>query len=436
MRFSRSRRKPRISVLGLDGVPFGLLARLADQGVMPRTAEILRGGGLRQMRAALPPVSSVSWSSFMTGANPAEHGIFGFTDVDPDSYRLRFPLFSDLAVPTLWDRLGEAGRRSAVINQPATYPARQSPGLLVSGFVALSLEKSVWPAKHLPALQRMGYRIDVDTDGASEHPQRLLADLKATLELRRRAAAHFWELEDWDYFQVVVTETDRLHHFLWSAVAESGAPHHQEAMACYRAVDDFVGECWDLLARRQRGDREGEGFLLLSDHGFCGVQHEVFLNSWLHENGYLQYRTETPQSIADIDPGSRAFALDPGRIHLNRKGRFAQGGVGEDEASGLAAEIAARLSSLEHEGQPAIERIFLRDEIYRGPRLDLAPDLVALGRPGFDLKGATRSRHTLAEPRLQGLHTWDDALVWSKLPLPDAPEISDLAPAILDWLLG
>jgi len=136
----RSRTKPRVCVIGLDGVPIGLLQRLVDQGVMPRTAAIIGRGGLRAMRASLPPVSSVSWTCFMTGANPAEHGIFGFTDVGPDSYQLRFPTFADVKTPTFWDRLGERGLRCAVINQPSTYPARQLPGAIVSGFVALQLE--------------------------------------------------------------------------------------------------------------------------------------------------------------------------------------------------------------------------------------------------------------------------------------------------------
>src|SRR5512140_2808555 len=107
------RNKRRALVLGLDGVPFGLLQRLAAEGVMPRTAAILQGGAFRQMKASLPPISSVSWTSFMTGANPAQHGIFGFTDVDPATYRLRLPMFPDVAVPTLWDRLGQAGLRCA-----------------------------------------------------------------------------------------------------------------------------------------------------------------------------------------------------------------------------------------------------------------------------------------------------------------------------------
>ncbi len=60
----------------------------------------------------------------MTGANPGTHGIFGFTEFERGSYRIRFPSFPDLKAPTLWDRLGKKGRRSVVINQPSTYPAR------------------------------------------------------------------------------------------------------------------------------------------------------------------------------------------------------------------------------------------------------------------------------------------------------------------------
>ncbi len=432
MRLLRGRKKRQACVVGLDGVPFGLLARLAGTGVMPRTAAILRSGRLQKMRAALPPVSSVCWSSFMTGANPAQHGIFGFTDVDPDTYQLRFPLFSDLAAPALWDRLGEQGRRCAVINQPATYPARAVPGALVSGFVAPSFVKSVWPTQHLAPLRRMGYQVDVDTEGARDNPQRLLADLIASVKIRQQAIDYFWGVEDWDYFQIVVTETDRLHHFLWRAVENDGEPLHEQAMEFYQGVDALVGDVWERHARRS--GEEGEGLVMLSDHGFCEAKREVCLNAWLKEAGYLQYRSEDPASVADIGDGTRAFCLDPGRIYVNRKRRFARGGVGE-EASALAEEIANALDSLACEGGKVMAEVFRRDAVYRGSKVALAPELVALGRPGFDLKGTTKGKEVLASPRFQGMHTWDDAFVWSRLALPEEPEISDIASPLCGWLL-
>jgi predicted AlkP superfamily phosphohydrolase/phosphomutase len=436
MLFFRDRRKRRVCAVGLDGVPHGLLQRLAGESVMPRVAAIIGSGGLREMRASLPPVSSVSWSCFMTGANPAEHGIFGFTDVSADSYQLRFPTFTDLAVPTFWDTLGKQGRRSAVINQPATYPARDIAGALVSGFVALQLEKSVWPRDHLPALERMGYRIDVNTQKAREDPDGLLDDLDATLKARAEAVRYFWEREAWDYFQVVVTGTDRLHHFLWSAVDDADDPRHDRAMTYYRAVDDLVGDLWDRLHQGRPGDREGEGFLLLSDHGFTRLQQDVRLNSWLRESGYLSYEKEDPTSVADISPDTRAFALDPGRIHINTRGRFSQGCVDPDDAPALRQELAERLGSLEFGGRPVIARVFTREEAFHGPKATLAADLVAIGHDGFDLKGTTREQAVFGQSHFQGMHTWDDAFLWSLLPVPDDPDISEPAGAIVEWLSG
>jgi len=436
----RSRARRRVCVVGLDGVPFGLLQRLAGEGVMPRTAAILRGGGLRRMRASLPPVSSVSWSCFMTGANPAEHGIFGFTDVAGDSYQLRFPTFTDLATPTFWDRLGERGLRSVVINQPATYPAREFPGALVSGFVALQLEKSVWPKEHLPALRRMGYQIDVDVTKARENPAGLLDDLEATLGKRREAARYFWEREEWGYFQLVVTGTDRLHHFLWNAVEQRDHAHHARAMRYYAAVDALIGELWDRFSKGRSGDREGEGFMLLSDHGFTGVRFDVRLNAWLREKGYLDYVKDDPTSVADIAPATRAFALDPGRICINVKGRFARGCVDEAEVGALRSEIAERLRALTYEGQSVIRHVFTREEAFRGPRLDRAPDLVAVSQDGFDLKGTTKGNEVFATTHFQGMHTWDDAFVWSLMigqeasSCPTGLEISELAGAIMGYL--
>ncbi|MBN1459548.1 MAG: alkaline phosphatase family protein [Armatimonadetes bacterium] len=436
MRFWK-RKRNRACVVGLDGVPIGLLQRLAAEGIMPRTAAIISGGGLRAMRASLPPISSVSWSCFMTGANPAEHGIFGFTDVAPGSYQLRFPTFSDLAVPTFWDELGKKGRRCAVLNQPATYPAREFPGALVSGFVALQLSHSVWPKSHLPALEQIGYRIDVDSKRARENPDGLLDDLEATLRTRRQAAGYFWKQEEWDYFQVVVTGTDRLHHFLWHALEDANDPRHKRVMRYYHTVDEFIGGLWDRFHEGRSGDREGEGFVMLSDHGFTALRRDVRLNAWLRDNGYLSYAVDEPTSIADIDPeNTRAFALDPGRIHINTRGRFAGGSVATEDVLALRQELAERLASLACEGEPVIERVFTREEAFRGPKTELAADLVLISHDGFDLKGTTKGEEVFAPSHFQGMHTWRDAFLWTLLPMPDDPEVSDPASRIREWVLG
>ncbi|RKY27315.1 MAG: hypothetical protein DRP61_04410, partial [Candidatus Omnitrophota bacterium] len=65
----------KIVIIGLDGVPFELIKDLSDKEVMPNTSQIIQEGDLRRMSSSLPEVSSVAWSSIITGKNPAEHGI-------------------------------------------------------------------------------------------------------------------------------------------------------------------------------------------------------------------------------------------------------------------------------------------------------------------------------------------------------------------------
>ncbi len=94
------------------------------------------------------------------------------------------------------------------------------------------------------------------------------------------------------------------------------------------------------------------------------------------------------------------------------------------------------MRELSFEGEPVITRVFAGEEIYRGPRAELGPDLVLLSRPGLDLKGTTKEREVFGDTHFQGMHTWEDAFVWSRLPVPEEPEIADLADVIVAWFSG
>jgi len=396
----------RICIVGLDGVPVGLLRRLTDAGVMPQIGERIAAANLRSMRASLPEISSVSWTSFMTGAGPGEHGVYGFTDIDPGTYELIFPNFRQVEIPTLWDRLGRGGVSSVVLNQPATYPARRIPGALVSGFVAIDLSRAVQPLRHLGPLRRLDYRIDIDTGRSRHDHDWLLRDLYRTLETREAALWHLWESEPWQLMQVVVTGTDRLYHYLWDALEDPAHPRHQATLEYHRAVDAFVGRIYDRFAALQ--PRAEHHFWMLSDHGFCAIEQEVQLNAWLRRQDWLRLRGDGTR-VADITGGSMAFALDPGRFYIHRASRFARGSVRDERLADLKHELANRLLQLRYDGRPVIREVFDGAEIYQGARQDRAPDLVALAHPGFDLKASPAAEQVFGRTDLVGMHTYDDA---------------------------
>ncbi len=425
----------KVAVIGLDGVGLPLVRDLIARGQAPTLARLAAGGTMAPMRSSIPTISSVSWTGFMTGKNPGKHGVYGFTDLKPGTMSMFFPNFGSVRGDTLWDVAGRAGKRCLVLNIPNTYPARALNGLLVSGFVAVNLERAVYPAALLPRLTADGYKIDVDYVNADQRPDHFFADLSATLDARRRAYSKLLRDEPWDLFIGVITECDRLHHYFWNQYVDAAAPHHERFLDFYRRLDDVLGELVAALP-------SGIPLFVVADHGHTLIHQEFFPNAWLREEGLLRFTSETPRGPADIDPSSKVFVLDPGRVYLHRTGRYPLGTVGEAEAQDLLGRVREGLLDLHDPtaGAPAdgrpVPRVFARDELYHGPCLDAAPDLVIHFNDGYDPKGAMARTEVFGRSALTGMHTYADALFYVNRPgVPtDALDITDLAPTILRLL--
>lgn len=412
MAFKLFKRKgKKACVVGLDGVPHSLLCAMMDKGIMPNTRRIMGDGVLRSMTVTLPEISSVSWSTFMTGKNPGEHGIYGFTDLKENSYDLCFPMFRDLKCETIWDRLGRSGLQSIVVNQPSTYPAREIPGVLISGFVAIDIDKALYPRKYLASLARARYRVDIDTEKCRDDPERLFLGLGFLLNCRKAIIEELWRKEDWNLMEIIVTGTDRLHHFMWDAWEDPAHEHHESFLNYYRQVDDFVGWVHDKFA----GESDDNNFFMLSDHGFCGTRHELNVNSILEEHGFLSFDAggDKDAGLGAINESSRAFALDPARVYIHRKGRYPNGRVEERDVAAIKRDLTAVFESVEHEGVPVIRRVFDGDQEYSGPHKASGPDLMLIPKNGYDLKGRVGAPAIIGDRRLQGMHTWDDAFFYS-----------------------
>jgi predicted AlkP superfamily phosphohydrolase/phosphomutase len=416
-RLSQKANNNKVVVLGLDGVPFSLLKRFVKQGIMPNLANLIEKGTFSPMTASIPEVSSTSWSTFMTGVNPGKHGIYGFTELQGDSYRWRFPNFNDLKSSTLWDIAGRHAKRSVVLNVPSTYPARELKGLLTAGFVALDLQKATYPQSAYEYLKKIDYRMDVDTRKAKESYGALAENILQTFQKRKQALLHFYDNEEWDLFIGVVTETDRLHHYLWVALQDEKHPEHKFFLDFYKTLDVFIG---DMFIRA--GDKLP--FLILSDHGFTTIKKEVYLNIWLKERGYLKFNKDNPESFEDMLSESKVFALDPARLYVHLKEKYPDGSVDKTEYEGMRQDLKQDLLSLTIEGEKVIRSVYLKEEIY-----------LALPYKGFDLKGALNRTQISGKGFLTGGHTREDAVFYlnRKISHQDI-NIIDLGPTILSLL--
>ena len=70
-------------VLGFDGLDFEVTRQLIEAGRLPAFSRLAASGGFSSLGTTIPPQSPVAWSTFITGRDPGEHGIFDFVHRDP-----------------------------------------------------------------------------------------------------------------------------------------------------------------------------------------------------------------------------------------------------------------------------------------------------------------------------------------------------------------
>jgi predicted AlkP superfamily phosphohydrolase/phosphomutase len=378
---------------------------------MPNLGRITERAGYARMSSVYPTVSSVAWSCYMTGVNPGRHGIYGFIDRKPGSYDVSIPNSRLMAAKTLWEMLSEAGKRVIVMNVPVTYPPRPVNGILIGGFLSPKLDRAVYPPEKLPLIQSLGYRIDTDPWLARESKDKLFTDVQDCLARRRKTLLHLMDHEPWDFVQCHVMETDRLYHFAWEQYDTDDPVYAPRFYKAIHQIDDLLGEVL------QRVERSGAELMVLSDHGFCTLKYEVYVNTWLEQKGWLTMPEPAPERVQlrDVGPTSQVYSLDPGRIFVNLRGREPHGSVPHADYETWRERIArAAMEELRdpETGEPMLENAIKREDIYHGPELERAADLILVPSYGYDLKGAFgRETITFKGDALVGMHTYDDAMI-------------------------
>ncbi len=419
MIFGKTRKENKAVFIGMDGVPWELIKKYSEEGILKNIKALSSAGMLTKMKSSVPDVSSVAWSSFNTGYDPSHHGIFGFVDMDRD-YNLFFPNFLSLKKQTLWEKLADYNKKSTVINIPHTYPVRPFNGSIISGFISVDWKKSVHPPDLMPVLEKLNYRIDIDiSDEQDDEKKRemIMEDIFLVLSSRIAAIRHLFKKSDWDLFIAVITETDRLHHYFFDSF-EKEDKWSSDFRQIYRMIDEMVGELAELSGQ--------DNFYLMSDHGFAPVKKEVLINNILINEGLLKLKNPAGKSITDIDPeNSKAFSLDPARIYINDE-RFSKGSLRADREK-ITGYLSGVFSDLEYEGKKVFKHVFRREEIYQGPLAVSGADLLLIPDHGFDPKGSLRSREVFMEPRLRGMHTFDNAFFASRtgMEIPEGFSVKD-----------
>jgi predicted AlkP superfamily phosphohydrolase/phosphomutase len=277
--------------------------------------------------------------------------------------------------------------------------------------------------------------------------------------LQERQKMMRYELERFDqgFFFCLFDTPDRIQHMFWR-FRENDHPsnrHHGDLDSdLARVIEDNYRACDAIVGEALQYADDQTLFIALSDHGNNSFQRGLHLNTWLHDNGFLALQKgirpgeEAGDFFHNVDwERTRAYALGLGGIYLNLQGREASGVVGKDEAEVVKADIARRLAGLidPEQGKLAVRSVLPREQVYAGPYVSDAPDLLVNFSEGYRVSWGTPLGGTpagLFEDNIKkwaGDHMIDPCLAPGVLFLNrpfrgDSASLLDLAPTILSAL--
>jgi predicted AlkP superfamily phosphohydrolase/phosphomutase len=440
------------------------------------------------LASTVPPVTAPAWTSFLTGMNPGKHGLLDWRTP------LRFPngrRFLDsraIRTPHVGALLSSQGKTVGLVNVPLTYPVQPVNGFAVGGMLSPRQDdRFSYPPGLLAQVMDdpSTYQIDLEVQPylARGAVDRLIEAVAAMSRERARLGLRLYERYEPDFFALVFVGPDRLQHACWH-ILDPAHPAHDPDQATalrpllvdyYAQLDGYIGQMVERL------DLDQTTLILMSDHGFGPLLKHVDLNRWLSQQGWLTYRRSLRQRLRQwVQPLNRGWIkgriprslkrsverqvsppieqlIDWQRtrafsgsetesgIYLNVRGREPWGVVAPGDAfERLRNEIAEAILRLvdPDTGEPVVEAVRFPEDVYAGPYLSQAPDLMLTFTPGYHVW--EKLRHGLFWPATRsfggfGLHRPDGILVMAgrgvrRVPDLQGSRIFDLTPTILHLL--
>lgn len=427
----------RVLVIGLDcAAPRFVFGPEAFE--LPTLRNLMSRGCFGTLKSCHPPITIPAWTCMLSGKDPGALGVYGFHLREGRAYtRQRIATSDTIREKRIWDRLADAGKRTALVGVPQTYPPTPINGWLVSGLLTPGPEAEFTypPALKSEILRETGaYLIDV-TDFRTPDKRRLLKQIYALMENRFDVARYVLRSKPWDFFMMVEMGMDRLHHGFWQYADpahprfEPGNPYQNVLSEYYEAVDTQIGRLLEDVG-------EDTAVLVVSDHGARALHGGFRINEWLIQMGHLRLRTAPkgtqPLDACDVDwPKTRAWATGGycARIHINLRGREEQGAVSQAEYADFRESLIQQIEAIEGPGGTRLgNQALIPENLYETTR-GTPPDLIvylggldwralgavgALGPGGLfqseNDTGPDGANHDpegifiLADPRSQGAH--------------------------------
>jgi len=378
----------------------------------------------------------------ITGVNPGKHGIFDFTTIDQSYRKVPLEIMKKLRVAPIWRILNARNITTGIVNLPISYPPEPVDGYMVCGMVTPWSARVFTYPEHLSRLIGNPKKNWIIGERLSRSNNLREFFLEIRTKTRRQAefVIEMTKVFETSFLMVVFDGTDKIQHYFWKFWDPNHPRHDPKAAKVlrdaidiyYMDLDTYIGRILDRLGERD--------IFLVSDHGFMSNSQDFYVDKWMLEEGYLnriapaakipdpafqkiargvhrsamsrrliniakkhgvllrlgqrmKARIQEPTlSRDDIDwQKTKAYfaGVSSQSIRINLEGREKSGIVRSGaEYTILVAEWKSRLRQYRDpvSGSAVIREVYHRDEIFHGPGVIDAPDLVVISEKGYLLQ--------------------------------------------------
>lgn len=453
----------RALVIGLDGASFNTIDPLVKEGHLPNLAHIMSEGTSYHLTSTIPSNTPVAWTSMTTGQNPGKHGIFGFLKYDYPT--IKVVSSQDNRARCLWDYLDKQGKTSVIINLPFTWPPQKINGVMACFDWAILNDESklAEPAKintyiKEHSLDRIAsFHHELGNPGLERYHEIVKKQTQFTLDMAKQF--------EWELLFVVFMVTDSVFHLY--------PTRRRMINDVYRIVDTAVGQLLNLVDLRK--DR----VFITSDHGSKIFNRVYPVPAFFREQRLLRLKT-TPRSSAElalVNLFLRILEQYPVKLPSSIKNlykkitgrkstRLSLRDIVDKQHSPIflcdensRIDVLLRLTdrSLANEkvkqslrkkivdrlnlNETVIRHAWTSDEIYSGPYIGGAPDIILemAENMAADINSSSFYKKPRSYPSLKGGHIRNGILIAAGNTISPNPDrktahVVDIAPTILHTL--
>lgn len=415
---------PKVLVFALDGWGYKIIKEYIEIYKFPGLQRIVKEGVFGPLSSVIPYITVPAWPALLTGKNPGKLGVYTFLERNTNNYALMTVNLKWEHWNTLWNLLGNYGKKSIIINVPTVAAEdKEFPGMVISGPIMDKREDVIaYPEALNEELLKDNYKIYV-SDFEKASPDDFFQEI---IEITKKKFEHMVRLfrkEEWDFFMAGFYYGDVLQHRFWKYLDPSyhlfeNNPKYAKIVLEYmQIVDGYIQILFNQIPQKCH-------VLVVSDHGMGPCRAKIDLNTWLLKNDYMSLWNEKIHSINL--PNIRKYSLyfkvqnvykkliflpflrsirnwfweklskeerswrDVNwektkayggwySININLKGREPQGIVEPgNEYDNLCEEIILKLINFRdpNTGDLVFKKIYRKEEIYNGQYLSKMPDLI------------------------------------------------------------